>query len=155
MLTRLLRRPLTALIATMLAISGLALVAAAPAQAGTIAACTSPSPPSWWATRLQEAADNPNDSVPSSWGTSLNISRIVCRESDYNHSASNGQYYGLGQLNEYDVTTYGGFSWNSYVNGTSTNPATYYQLLAALRYCKARYGDTTSAWNSEVNRGWW
>jgi hypothetical protein len=142
MLIRLLRLPVAALIATVLAITGLAVVAAAPAQAGTIAACTSPSPPSWWATRLQEAADNPNDSVPSSWGTSLNISRIVCRESDYNHYASNGQYYG-------------GFSWNSYVNGTSTHPATYYQLLAALRYCKARYGDTTSAWDSEVNRGWW
>jgi hypothetical protein len=93
--------------------------------------------------------------VPSSWGTSLNISRIVCRESDYNHTASNGQYYGLGQLNQADVAAYTGFSWDSYVNGSSAHPATWYQLLAALRYCKAVYGDTTSAWNSEVNRGWW
>src|SRR6195952_2723323 len=132
------RRLTGGLLVLMLAFGGLSLLGATSADAGTIAACTNPSPPSWWATRLQEAADDPNDSVPSSWGTSLNIARIVCRESDFNHDAANGQYYGLGQLNSYDVSTYGNFSWNSYVNGTSNNPATYYQLLAALRDCKAR-----------------
>src|ERR1700712_4714594 len=114
-----LRRLAGGLLVLMLTFGGLSLLAATSADAGTIAACTNPSPPSWWATRLQEAAGDPNGSVRSSWGTSLTIARLVCRESDFNHAASNGQYYGLGQLNSYDVATYGKFSWNSYVNGTS------------------------------------
>ncbi|MGB9376390.1 MAG: hypothetical protein WCB04_02645 [Mycobacteriales bacterium] len=145
---------LTALFAVVLAAAGIALVGVSPAQAGTIQQCTNPSPPSWWATRLQEAADNPNDSVPSSWGSSLNMARIVCRESDFDHTARNGQYYGLGQMSQTSVEARG-VSWDSYANGTSAHPATYYQLLAALRYCQWRYGDTTSAWQNEVNYGWW
>jgi len=137
------------------ATAALALLPATAAHAGTIAACTNPSPPSWFATRLQEAADYPGDSVPSSWGSSLNMARIVCRESDFRPDAQNGQYYGLAQLNQADVAAYTGFSWNSYVNGSSSHPATWYQLLAAMRYAKAVYDDTTTAWQHEVNAGWW
>jgi hypothetical protein len=135
--------------------AGLALAPGSPAEAGTIAACTTPSPPSWWATRLQEAADYPGDSVPSSWGSSLNMARIVCRESDFDHTARNGQYYGLGQLSPESLAAYSGFSWDSYVNGTSDHPATWYQLLGAMRYAAGRYGDTTTAWQHEVDAGWW
>jgi hypothetical protein len=125
------------------------------AEAGTIEACWNPSPPGWFSTRLQEAADYPGDSVPSSWGDSLNMARIVCRESDFDHTAQNGQYYGLGQLSPTSLAAYSDFSWDSYVNGTSAHPATFYQLLGALRYAKGRYGDTTSAWQHEVDAGWW
>ncbi|MCW2568402.1 MAG: hypothetical protein JWN54_2499 [Mycobacterium sp.] len=136
--------------------AGLVLVPGAPAQAGTIAACTTPSPPSWWATRLQQAADNPNDDVPSSWGTSLNLARIVCRESDFDHTkwSQNHVYYGLGQMGTPAIDG-AGISWDSYVNGSSAHPATYYQLLAALRYCKTRYHNTTDAWQHEISPGGW
>lgn len=148
-------RLFTALMGLLLIGGAVSVLQAAPASAGTIAACTNPNPPSWWATRLQEAADYPDDSVPSSWGTSVNIARIVCRESDFNYQASNGQYYGLAQMSRTSVADYTGFSWDSYVNGSSSHPATWYQLLAALRYAKGRYGDTSSAWASEVNNGYW
>ena len=135
--------------------AGLALVPGT-AEAGTIAACTNPSPPSWFSTRLQEAADDPNDSVPSSWGSSLNLARIVCRESDFDHTRWSGDHahYGLGQMST-DAVAGAGISWNSYVNGSSAHPATWYQLLAALRYCKTRYGNTTAAWQHEISPGGW
>ncbi len=127
------------LVLAALAAGLIAVMPASPASAGTIAACTNPSPPSWFYTRLQEAANNTNDSVPSSWGTSLNMARIVCRESDFRPTASNGQYYGLAQMSQTSAGAEG-VSWSSYVNGTSAHPATYYQLLAALRYALDRYG---------------
>ncbi len=149
------RRLLTALLGVLLSLGTLTVLTTAPAGAGTIAQCTNPSPPSWWSTRLQEAADYPGDDVPSSWGDSLNMARIVCRESDFNYQAQNGQYYGLAQMSQASVASVASFSWDSYVNGSSSHPATWYQLLAALRYAKARYGDTTAAWNHEVSAGWW
>ena len=132
---------------------GLALVPATPANAAV--PCENPSPPSWFYTRLQEAADYPDDAVPSSWGNSLNIARIVCAESSFNPDAENGQFYGLGQLNAASVAAYSNFSWETYKHGTSANPASYYQLLAALRYCKGRYGDTTAAWEFRKAHNWW
>ncbi len=141
----------SALAAGLLSVLGVA----APAQAGTISQCQSnPNPPDWFITREQQAADVSGDSVPSSWGTSLNIKRIFCRESDFRPTATNGQYYGLGQMSPASVSPTG-VSWDHYVNGSSTHPATFYQTLAAMRYCKSRYGDTTTAWQHEVNSGWW
>jgi hypothetical protein len=136
------------------AAAGLALVPS-PAQAGNEASCTNPPTPQWFNTRLQEAADYPGDSVPSSWGDSLNMSRIVCWESDYRPDAENGQYYGLGQLSRTSLADYSNFSWDIYQHGTSAHPASYYQLLAALRYCKGRYGDTTTAWEYHKAHGVW
>ncbi|MEC3976724.1 hypothetical protein [Amycolatopsis sp. H20-H5] len=134
--------------------------AAAPASADSadsadsIAGCTSPPTPSWFGTREQEAAGVAGDSVPDSWGSSLNIARIACFESSFSPTATNGQYYGLGQMSQTSVGATG-VSWSSYVNGSSAHPATFYQVLAMMRYVKDRYGDTTAAWNHEVDYNWY
>ena len=82
------------------------------------------------------------------------MARIVCRESDFRPTAQNGQFYGLAQMNQASVSG-ANVSWSSYVNGTSAHPATYYQLLAAPRYAKSRYGTPYAGWQHEVNYGWW
>jgi hypothetical protein len=73
---------------------GLALVPGTPAEAGTVAACT------------------------SSWGSSPDMARIVCRESDFDHTlwSQNHVYYGLGQMGTPAVDG-AGISWDSCVNG--------------------------------------
>jgi hypothetical protein len=120
----------------------------------SIAGCENPPTPSWFVTREGQAASVTGDAVPDSWGTSLNIQRIACYESTFNPDAVNGQYHGLGQLNQADVAD-AGISWSSYLNGTSAHPATFYQVLAMMRYVKSRYGDTTTAWQHEENYGWY
>ena len=73
---------------------GLALVPGTPAEAGTVAACT------------------------SFWGSSPDMARIVCRESDFDHTlwSQNHVYHGLGQIGTPAVDG-AGTSWDSCVNG--------------------------------------
>lgn len=127
---------------------------ASPTSVDSISGCTSPPTPSWFPTREAEAAGVSGDAVPDSWGDSLNIQRIACFESSFSPTATNGQYYGLGQMNQASVSG-ASVSWTSYVNGTSAHPATFYQVLAMMRYVKDRYGDTTTAWNHEVTYNWY
>jgi hypothetical protein len=151
------RRRITMVTVALATACGLAFVPVAPATADTIAACWNPSPPDWFYTRLSEAASRPGDAVPSSWGDSLNMARIVCRESVFNPRADRNYppYYGLGQLSAQSLAQYSDFSWDIYVNGTSEHPPSYYQLLAALRYAQGRYGDPWTGWQQEVNAGYW
>lgn len=140
------------------ALLGVPAASAQPAQPAaapmSIASCTSPNTPSWFVTREAQAAQAAGDQVPDSWSDSLNIRRIACYESTFNPDAVNGQYYGLGQLNQTNCEAEG-VSWYRYRNGTADHPASYYQTLAMMRYVKDRYGDTTTAWQHEVTFGWY
>jgi hypothetical protein len=155
------RRPVLAASAAafvaVLAVTGVALAPAAsaePASAGA-RACKTETAPAWFFTEMKRAARVSGDRVPSSWGTSKNMSRIVHKESRYCPKATNGQYYGLGQMNRSAVVNEAGVSWSRYRNGTSAHPARYYQLLAALRYCERRYGSPANAWAHHQSHGWW
>jgi hypothetical protein len=119
------------------------------------AACKRNSPPSWFYTELRRAARVPGDQVPSSWGNSRDIGRIVLAESNFCPTASNGQFYGLGQMNRAAVVNEAGVSWQKYVHGTSAHKARYYQLLAALRYCEHRYHTPQNAWAFRQANGYW
>ena len=115
--------------------------------------CQDTTPPSWFtpdATSVAKAFS----AIPDSWGSDRNFARVVCFESTYRTSAVNGIYHGLGQMSQSSVTGTG-VSWNSYLKGTSAHSVRYYQLEAAFKYCKARYGTPAKAWAHEVNDGWW
>jgi hypothetical protein len=132
-------------------------VLAPSASADTVSAkaCKSEQAPSWFFPEMRRAARVSGDHVPSSWGSSKNMSRIVYTESRYCPRATNGQFYGLGQMNRSAVVNEAHVSWNKYVHGTSAHPARFYQLLAALRYCQHRYGNPTKAWAFHQSHGWW
>ena len=129
--------------------------AALPAQAATPDAmrCSSTTPPSWFYPDLV-AAEKADSSIPDSWGKSYDMARIACWESSYLPHASNGDHWGLGQLTKANIATYK-VTWDHYWNGSSTHAARYYQIVAMLRYCKARYGTPAKGWAHEVADGWW
>jgi hypothetical protein len=136
---------------------GLVVLPAGPAAARTVADCDNgPGAPDWFYPHLQDAADNPNDNVPSSWGGALPMAKIVCYESDFDQNAYNsgGPYYGLGQLGRpaIDATN---VSFNCYWNGGCAKDRRYHQLLAALRYANQRYGSPQAGWDHEKQYGWW
>jgi len=115
--------------------------------------CSDTTPPSWFYTRLTNAArSDPN--IPDGWGTSHDMARIVCFESSYQVHAENGSYYGLGQLSKANISA-ANVSWDHYWNGSASHVIAFYQLLAALRYCKQRYGTPADGWAHEVKHGWW
>ncbi len=84
---------------------------------------------------------------------------IACRESTFNQTANNGQYWGLFQL------SYGDFS--NFFTGCDTTYlyeevgcggfATWQvQMLTALYYCEYQYGgNPVLGWNSEVYNNYW
>jgi hypothetical protein len=115
--------------------------------------CSSTTPPSWFYDIATNAAQD-DSSIPDSWGTSLDLARIVCFESSYETHATNGSYYGLGQMSKTNIAAYN-VSWDHYWNGSSAHHIAYYQLLAAMRYCKDRYGSPAAGWAHEVNYNWW
>lgn len=113
--------------------------------------CSSTTPPSWFYSDLV-AAEKADRSIPDSWGKSYDMARIACWESSYEPHASNGDHWGLGQLTKSNISTYN-VSWDHYWNGSSTHAARYYQIVAMLRYCKARYGTPEKGWAHEVSDG--
>ncbi|HTZ42256.1 MAG TPA: hypothetical protein VMB79_00205 [Jatrophihabitans sp.] len=140
-----------------LSLAAAALVAASlvslPGSASAATRCSDTTPPSWFYNRLTNAA-NDDSSIPNSWGTSYDMARIACFESSYQVHAENGSYYGLGQMSKSLIASEN-VSWDHYWNGSADHHIGYYQLLAALRYCKERYGSPANAWSHEVNYGWW
>ncbi len=115
--------------------------------------CSDTTPPSWFYDIATNAAQS-DSNIPDSWGTSYDLARIVCFESSYQTGAVNGSYYGLGQMSKTNVLA-ANVTWDHYLNGSSTHHIAFYQLLAAMRYCKSRYGSPAAGWSHEVNYGWW
>jgi len=115
--------------------------------------CSDTTPPSWFYDIATNAAQS-DSNIPDSWGTSYDLARIVCFESSYQTGAVNGSYYGLGQMSKANVLA-ANVTWDHYLNGSSTHHIAFYQLLAAMRYCKSRYGTPSAGWAHEVNYGWW
>jgi len=69
---------------------------------------------------------------------------LINRESSGNVNATNGQYYGIGQLSPQARATYGG-------NSTDYND----QLKAMKSYIAARYGTAENAWAHSNAYGWY
>jgi hypothetical protein len=116
--------------------------------------CQNPAPPTWFYPRLQAAANTAGDGVPSSWGSSVNMARIVCWESSFNVNARNGDHYGLGQMLPANIAA-ARVSFRCYWEGGCDRPKGYHQCLAALRYANQRYGSPAAGWQHIVNHGWW
>lgn len=134
-------------------------VGAAPAAlAVDTSRCDNTTPPTWFYPHLQNAADVPGDGVPSTWGDSYNMAKIVCWESTYNQEATNqssaGTVYGLGQLLRVNIEN-ANVSFHCYWNGGCTKDRRYHQLLAALRYANTRYGSPAEGWQHIKVHGWW
>ncbi|WLC97938.1 LysM domain-containing protein [Leuconostoc carnosum] len=72
------------------------------------------------------------------------LSSLIARESSGNVNATNGQYYGIGQLSPQARAQYGG-------NSTDYND----QLNAMKSYISARYGSAENAWAHSQSSGWY
>ena len=81
---------------------------------------------------------------PVQVATSDALQSLINRESGGNTSASNGQYYGIGQLSPQARAMYGG-------NSTDYND----QLNAMKSYISARYGTAENAWAHSQATGWY
>lgn len=155
-MNRSVRRLVTAVALTAVTSTAVVLFAT-PALARTIEDCDNgPGAPDWFYPHLKNAADNPNDDVPSSWGTAVAMAKIVCFESDFDQHALNddGPYYGLGQLSRpaIDATR---VSFTCYWHGGCAKDRRYHQLLAALRYARQVYDNPQNAWaHMKLHRSW-
>lgn len=135
-------------------------VGAAPAAVAAVdtSRCDNTTPPTWFYPHLQNAADVPGDGVPSSWGDSYNMAKIVCWESSYNQDAYNDTgelpVYGLAQLQRRNIDA-ANVSFNCYWYGGCNKDRRYHQLLAALRYANTRYGSPAGGWQHIKDHGWW
>ncbi|MGX7052379.1 LysM peptidoglycan-binding domain-containing protein [Leuconostoc palmae] len=72
------------------------------------------------------------------------LDALIARESGGNTSATNGQYYGIGQLSPEARAMYGG-------NSSDYND----QLNAMKSYISARYGTAENAWAHSQATGWY
>lgn len=72
------------------------------------------------------------------------LQALINRESGGNTSATNGQYYGIGQLSPQARAIYGG-------NSSDYND----QLNAMKAYIAARYGTPENAWAHSQATGWY
>lgn len=82
----------------------------------------------------------PTSNVPTSDALQL----LINRESGGNTNATNGQYYGIGQLSPQARAMYGG-------NSSDYND----QLNAMKAYIAARYGTAENAWAHSQATGWY
>jgi len=80
----------------------------------------------------------------TSTDTSDALQALINRESSGNVNATNGQYYGIGQLSPQARAMYGG-------NSTDYND----QLNAMKSYISARYGSAENAWAHSQATGWY
>jgi hypothetical protein len=151
-------RPVMAAVA-ILGTLGMIVLPASPAAARSIQDCDNgPGAPDWFYPHLQDAANNPNDEVPSSWGDDVAMAKIVCHESNFDQRARNdaGPYYGLGQLGRPAIDA-ARVSFTCYWDGGCAKDRRYHQLLAALRYARQRveYGSPQAAWDHMKQYGGW
>lgn len=72
------------------------------------------------------------------------LNALIARESGGNVNATNGQYYGIGQLSPQARAMYGG-------NSSDYND----QLNAMKAYISARYGTAENAWAHSQATGWY
>lgn len=112
-------------------------VATAPA---TTTATTTYAPTTQYSAPAPKATPAPASNV----GNSSALNALINRESGGNTSASNGQYYGIGQLSPQARAMYGG-------NSSDYND----QLNAMKSYIAARYGTAENAWAHSQATGWY
>lgn len=86
----------------------------------------------------------PQTATASTTGNSDALNSLINRESSGNVNASNGDYYGIGQLSSQARANYGG-------NSTDYND----QLNAMKSYISARYGTAEAAWAHSQTTGWY
>lgn len=89
-------------------------------------------------------ATAPQAATASTTGNSDALNSLINRESSGNVNATNGDYYGVGQLSSQARATYGG-------NSTDYND----QLNAMKSYISARYGTAEAAWAHSQATGWY
>lgn len=77
-------------------------------------------------------------------GESAALNSLIARESGGNTSATNGQFYGIGQLSPQARAQYGG-------NSSDYND----QLNAMKAYINDRYGSAENAWAHSQATGWY
>ena len=80
----------------------------------------------------------------STSSNSAALNALISRESGGNTGATNGQYYGIGQLSAQARAIYGG-------NSSDYND----QLNAMKSYITARYGSAENAWAHSQATGWY
>ncbi len=89
-----------------------------------------------------QAPSEPVQNQSTSNSDALNA--LIARESSGNTNATNGQYYGIGQLSPQARAMYGG-------NSSDYND----QLNAMKAYISARYGTAENAWAHSQATGWY
>lgn len=153
------RRLLAALVASVLTAIAAFSLAVAPAANAAVdtSRCDNPHPPSWFYPHLDRAAERPNDRVPSRWGESKAMAKIVCWESSFRVEAYNPALptYGLGQMTRYNVTDNNVKFACYWDHGCDGHDRRYWQLVAAMRYADKRYGSPADGWQHIRNYGWW
>ncbi|QSB51825.1 LysM peptidoglycan-binding domain-containing protein [Leuconostoc falkenbergense] len=110
--------------------------AATTAQSTTTAAATT--------TTTTTTSSSAKTSTSSASSNSAALNALIARESGGNVNATNGQYYGIGQLSAQARAIYGG------------NTADYNDQLNAMKaYIAARYGTAENAWAHSQATGWY
>ncbi|MGB2562396.1 LysM peptidoglycan-binding domain-containing protein [Leuconostoc mesenteroides] len=116
--------------------------AAADTSSTTQAASTTSSTDNTASTTTAATSSTTTSSSSSSETAALNA--LIARESSGNVNATNGQYYGLGQLSAQARSIYGG------------NTADYNDQLNAMKaYIAARYGTAVNALAHSNSTGWY
>lgn len=113
----------------------------------TVATAPAPAPATTtYAPTTQYSAPSPKatPAPASNVGNSSALNALINRESGGSTSASNGQYYGIGQLSPQARAMYGG-------NSSDYND----QLNAMKSYIAARYGTAENAWAHSQATGWY
>ena len=114
--------------------------AATTAQSTTTAATTT----STTTTTTTTTSSSATTSTSSASSNSAALNALIARESGGNVNATNGQYYGIGQLSAQARAIYGG------------NTADYNDQLNAMKaYIAARYGTAENAWAHSQATGWY
>lgn len=92
----------------------------------------------------QPSEPTQNTSPVNNVSNSDALNALITRESGGNVNATNGQYYGIGQLSPQARAMYGG------------NSADYNDQLNAMKaYISARYGSAENAWAHSQATGWY
>ena len=113
--------------------------AATPAQSTTTEAAATSTTTTTTTTTTSSAT-----TTSTTGSNSAALNALIARESGGNVNATNGQYYGLGQLSAQARAIYGG------------NSADYNDQLNAMKaYIAARYGTAENAWAHSQATGWY
>lgn len=132
----------------------------------SISACEhlSPPPPSWFFPDLTNTANffayyggySWMPGYTSGWN-GVAMALIACYESSYQLGANNNNtYWGMWQMSLGNIQNYlGSNGWSCYMYGCYGFANWAIQDYVALRYVHDRYGSPLTAWNHEVNYGWY